>query len=207
MRTVGYGTVTVTATTENGLTASTELAVYEDTQDFNLPEDLSVEYGDAIRLYALDVVPEYYPQMFTWTVEPAGAASINGDLLTPVVNEDMQLTVTATSWDGVSRSQTVQVYGLDDSSMFKLPAALKTIDTEAFVGCIMTSVVVPEGCKSIGNRAFADSENLRRVQIPESVTSIADDAFEGSTNLRIVAPAGSYAERYAEEKEITFIAK
>ena len=56
---------------------------------------------------------------------------------------------------------------------------------------------MPDGCETIGARAFADSANLRTITIPASVTSIAADAFDGCTDLTIRTPKGSYASRYA----------
>ena len=42
------------------------------------------------------------------------------------------------------------------------------------------------------------------VTIPEGVTEIESSAFYGCKKLTIHAPAGSAAERYAEEKDIPF---
>ena len=42
------------------------------------------------------------------------------------------------------------------------------------------------------------------VTIPEGVTEIGSSAFDGCKKLTIHAPAGSAAERYAEEKDIPF---
>ncbi len=42
------------------------------------------------------------------------------------------------------------------------------------------------------------------VAIPASVTEIESSAFYGCKKLTIHAPAGSAAERYAEEKDIPF---
>ncbi len=42
------------------------------------------------------------------------------------------------------------------------------------------------------------------VTIPAGVTEIGSSAFDGCKKLTIHAPAGSAAERYAEEKDIPF---
>ncbi len=49
--------------------------------------------------------------------------------------------------------------------------------------------------------------NDAEVVIPEGVTSIGYSAFYECTNLTIHAPAGSYAEKYAKENKIKFIAE
>lgn len=96
-------------------------------------------------------------------------------------------TITATSYNGLTAVCTVTVQG-GNSSRLKLPAFLKEIGEEAFAGCSEESVIVPDGCETIGARAFADSANLRTITIPASVTSIAADAFDGCTDLTIRAP-------------------
>ena len=61
-----------------------------------------------------------------------------------------------------------------------MPASLKTIEEEAFVGMWQVQQVnIPEGVTAIGKRAFADCTLLRLVIIPNSVQTLADDAFSG----------------------------
>lgn len=66
------------------------------------------------------------------------------------------------------------------------------------------NVIIPEGVTAIGNRVFTCCANLTRVTIPKGVTEIGWGAFKDCENLTIHAPAGSAAERYAEEKDIPF---
>ena len=51
----------------------------------------------------------------------------------------------------------------DAGEGFKLPAALVTIEEEAFAGIPATSVEITENVQSIGPRAFADCPNLREL--------------------------------------------
>ena len=67
----------------------------------------------------------------------------------------------------------------EDLLTLALPADLQIIEKEAFAGAAFEAVIIPDGCTSIGSRAFANCPNLVYVRIPASVTSIADDAFEG----------------------------
>ena len=60
-----------------------------------------------------------------------------------------------------------------------LPSSLTAIESEAFAGTDSQAVFVPEGCTSIGERAFADCSQLYYIHIPAGVTDIADNAFEG----------------------------
>lgn len=67
---------------------------------------------------------------------------------------------------------------IDLKTMF-LPDGLTSIYEEAFSGTSCDAVIIPDGCSSIGKRAFADCKHLLYVYLPASVTSIASDAFEG----------------------------
>lgn len=71
-------------------------------------------------------------------------------------------------------------YGIASDHILQLPASLKTIEEEAFVGMWQVQQVnIPEGVTAIGKRAFADCTLLRLVIIPNSVQTLADDAFSG----------------------------
>ena len=48
----------------------------------------------------------------------------------------------------------------------------------------LTSVVIPEGYTSIGNKAFFGCEKLESVKLPESLVSIGTQAFAGCTSLK-----------------------
>lgn len=78
----------------------------------------------------------------------------------------------------------------------KLPSKLETIEAYAFYGdSSLDKVVIPDGTKAIGAYAFADS-TLLTIQIPASVKSIGKGAF--TRIVTIAAPAGSYAQKYAQ---------
>ena len=74
---------------------------------------------------------------------------------------------------------------LSEINVLRLPANLKEIEEEAFESLPCEAVIIPDGCTTIGSRAFAYCTNLMYVRIPASVTSIAEDAFEGCARVRI----------------------
>lgn len=67
----------------------------------------------------------------------------------------------------------------------------------------LTSVTIGIGVTNIGEMAFSDCESLKSIRIPDNVTTISDDAFKGCYNLTISCNAGSVAEAYAKEHEIS----
>ena len=88
-----------------------------------------------------------------------------------------------------------------------IPGSVKTIANQVFYQCAnLCYVTLAEGVEYISNLAFANCERLREVIIPESVTYIADNTFENDEKLTIKGIAGSYAEQFAKEHSIPFVA-
>ncbi len=148
-----------------------------------------------LRAQAITTTHTYVNEYMTFESSAPDVATVDEDGVVYGVSEG-SATITATSYNGLTAACTVTVQG-GNSSRLKLPAFLKEIGEEAFAGCSEESVIVPDGCETIGARAFADSANLRTITIPASVTSIAADAFDGCAGLTIRTPKGSYASRYA----------
>lgn len=82
------------------------------------------------------------------------------------------------------------------------------IDNDTFRNCTaLTSVEIPNGVISIGLYAFGFSKNLKKAVIPKSVTSIDKTAFEYThEDFTIYGYIGSYAQTYANENDIPFVA-
>lgn len=89
-----------------------------------------------------------------------------------------------------------------------IPGSLESIPYNTFDSCSnLTAVRLEQGVKSIGSRAFNFCYRLRGISIPESVTEISTDAFRGCNELTIYGIDGSYAQTYAEENNIPFVAE
>ena len=89
-----------------------------------------------------------------------------------------------------------------------LPNTLEEIGRSAFDGCKgLSDLALPGSVKRIGYCAFSGCEKLKSLTIPESIMEIQDRAFLACPNLTIHAPAGSYAEQYAKENNIPFVAE
>ena len=86
-----------------------------------------------------------------------------------------------------------------------LPGSLISIDNVAFSNCSnLTSITIPENVKSIKAGAFLGCDNLTMVRIPKSVTEIGGGAFDACPMVMLIVEAGSYAEQYAQERNIPF---
>lgn len=81
------------------------------------------------------------------------------------------------------------------------------IDNYAFAHTKVVSVVIPEGVTNIANAAFLACNSLQSIAIPDSVTVIGQFSFSWSPSLTIRGKSGSYAEVYAKENNIPFVAE
>lgn len=89
----------------------------------------------------------------------------------------------------------------------QIPSGVTKIGDSAFAYTAFTEVVIPDGVTEIAVRAFQGC-NLTKAVIPVSVTSIDKYTFESryKKNLTIYGMQNSYAQTYAQENEINFIA-
>ena len=77
-----------------------------------------------------------------------------------------------------------------------LPASLNTIEAEAFANLDCQAVFIPEGCTSIGERAFAHCRALSSLHVPSMLKRLERRAFENCTSLSAISlPAGLYRYR------------
>lgn len=87
----------------------------------------------------------------------------------------------------------------------RIPANVKDIEAESFMKTNAQIAIIPEGCKTIGAKAFANSPRLEEVEIPESVTDLDETAFEGCSMLRVFVTRSEAAILYAVENNIMVI--
>ncbi|MBR2375803.1 MAG: leucine-rich repeat domain-containing protein [Clostridia bacterium] len=65
-----------------------------------------------------------------------------------------------------------------------LPDGLKTIAPSMFAGCSnLTSIHIPDSVTFIGRSVFEDCSSLKNITISDSVTFIGDSAFKGCSSL------------------------
>ena len=69
-----------------------------------------------------------------------------------------------------------------------LPEGLTTIGERSFSGCSnLTSISLPESITSIGSSAFSNCTSLTSISLPEGVTSIGSEAFNGCSNMTSIS--------------------
>ena len=96
-----------------------------------------------------------------------------------------------------------------------LSQKIKSINPVIFGSCReLKKLTLPKAVTSVGIAAFADCKKLETIYIPGTLTKIGDrgkydanHAFIDCPALTIHAPAGSYAEQYAKENNIPFVAE
>ena len=93
-----------------------------------------------------------------------------------------------------------------DAATLTLPAALMTVEPEAFAGVAAQRITLPDTVNSIAAGAFANCPNLILVDLPSNCEGIDADAFTGSGPLMAYGEVGSSAEAYTfPSNEFNFI--
>ena len=211
---VSHGTVTITATAASGVTASAEVQVHEleqhEAKAATCEEIGWNAYGTCIRcdFSSYEEIPalghDWNTAEYQWSNTSVTAVhtckrdeshvetesvSISAIISSPTDETAGSITWTSDEFtkEGFSvQTNTVEIPALKNMSVLHLPGMLYTVEDEAFSGLACQAVIIPEGCITIGEYAFAECTNLLYVRIPASVKSYPDNAFEGcNPNLAI----------------------
>ena len=88
-----------------------------------------------------------------------------------------------------------------------IPNSVTSIGYHAFCECYsLNSLFIQNSVTSIGRSAFSGCTNLTYAFIPASVTSINRNTFSYCPNLTIYGYANTYAQSFAAEQSIPFVA-
>ena len=99
-------------------------------------------------------------------------------------------------------------YDCDELTDVKLGTGIRSIPDSAFEHCDkLESLAVPYKVTSIGNNVFKNDVAFTAITIPRATTSIASNAFSYPDKLTIYGVPGTYAETFAKENSINFVAK
>lgn len=94
--------------------------------------------------------------------------------------------------------------GYGTGNVFLLPASLTSVETEAFSGTPVGTVVFRDKILSIADYAFDNTPNLMDIYIFASTVEIDDHAFPSNGRLTLHAAAGSSAQAWAVRHEVGF---
>ena len=113
-----------------------------------------------------------------------------------LVDDEGFIIINSTLYDYVGKRKKVTI-----------PHDVTTIGDWALGESNITEVTIPKSARTIEDNAFIYCNKLTRIHIPENVKTIGKCAFEECEKLTVHAPAGSYAESYAKENKIPFVAE
>ena len=89
----------------------------------------------------------------------------------------------------------------------KISSNISVINGQVFMNCTsLTEFTVPESVGTISDFSFAGCTSLEKVVIPKTVKNISAKAFLNCDKLTIYGYTNSYAQTYAEENGINFVA-
>ena len=140
-------------------------------------------------------------------------------------------TITGVDFSEANNLTTIGMYAFSNCSALNspviLPESITEIDDCAFESSAVTeaeinfSAKIPNQCfnrcgnltevringavTEIGTYAFANCPNLTAVYLPDTVTTIPNSAFKNDPNLTIYCYADSYAQQYAEARDIPYV--
>lgn len=130
----------------------------------------------------------------------------DGDYWLPVFYEPGGYQTTVSSMIGNLRFEnelTIAAYTErplpDNPKILTFPTALTQIEDEAFTGTDANVIDLREThISSIGEKAFAEMDELMVVYLPGNVKSIDNSAFSGCKDFIIICADGTYAEEWAQ---------
>ena len=196
----GFGRVTVTAETVNGLMAKIEFTLLEKIENFDLLGPVELLPAESAVMEVVDIVPVGADMALTWETSDENVVTVDEEGKVCAVGFGIA-TVTAISWNGVSRTCSVMVsQNFERLDTLMLPSGLQTIEREGISNISAEVVRIPASCTTVGARAFADSQNLKYAVFEGNAITIHEEAFD--KGIVFICPYGSDAALYAKANGI-----
>ncbi len=96
-------------------------------------------------------------------------------------------------------------YGCPDLYRIELPSSIRVIPEDTFYECTnIQTARIPDGIEEL--ESYCMPCVLNEVYIPSSVTKISENAFGSNYGFLICGEEGSYAEKFAAENQLKFVA-
>lgn len=77
---------------------------------------------------------------------------------------------------------------MDNFTSVRIPEGVEYIGAQAFYGCAVKSVILPESLHSIKEAAFWQCEQLKNIQLPENLETLGESCFRESGLISVVIP-------------------
>ena len=99
------------------------------------------------------------------------------------------------------------LYDCDALKEVTLGTGISKVSESCFEHCdILESIVLPYTITQIGNSAFKNCVSLKDITIPRNTSSIGTSVFSYPSKMTVYGVSGTYAEKYAGEQGIKFVA-
>ena len=174
------------------------------TKALKIPSRINLKKVTSIDIEAFSSLDNLEEVIMPNTIDDIGQSAFAGD-------PNLKKVTLSKNIDNIGWSCFIEDVSLTEVN---LPSYLKTISACAFSGCSsLEKITIPNKTEKIEANAFAYCEKLKEVHIPSSVKFMQNGAgkyastFNHSPNVTIYAPKGSYAEKYAKQENIKFIAE
>jgi hypothetical protein len=86
----------------------------------------------------------------------------------------------------ITQISTYGFYNCKKLLTLELPSSLQSIDTKAFYGSGIKSIIIPDAVTSLGEYCFYNCSNLESIQLGSSLASIGQSAFSMCLNLKTI---------------------
>lgn len=107
--------------------------------------------------------------------------------------------------DSVTTIGSSAFYGCDKLADISFGIGVKSIGNSAFKQCKeLKSIVLPRYCTKIDENAFAEDTKLTDITVLPGTTAIANSSFSYPGKITIYGVANSYANTYADSRDIKF---
>jgi len=191
--------------------------------------DVDEEGNAVIRSYT--ATDEYKKIIIPEEIDGHKVVSIgNIEFEQPVFHHSDELLEEVVIPDTVQSIASMAFYGIKNLKKVDFGNGLTEIWAQAFMDTGLEEIELPESLTTIGEGAFR-STKLKKVELPKSLTYLGHNVFGGckylvdvkiasttvefgkgvfvatADDITITAPAGSTAEAYANEYELSFVAQ
>ncbi|MBQ9306930.1 MAG: leucine-rich repeat protein, partial [Clostridia bacterium] len=152
---------------------------------------LYLKTGEKVQVMAKVAPDDASLPEIVWKSSNAKIATVENGIITKLAKGEATIQATVSDGSGVVASILVRD---DDLKCLQLPAALSTVEDEAWYGNVALQSVSAAKAVTIGHDAFKDCSGLLKMDLPAGST-FQSDAFDGCSNVVLYVHDASAAEQ------------